>query len=704
MAAIHELLKQVADPALRARLAEEVDRATQNKKFGLVFEEHLPECTPLYGMPIRRGGTVARKSQKISDTYSVVKISGGTAVCRNKADGMTEGIPVDELVAVAEFGDPIFPYMEPIDKVENAPDSDLWHTLIEADNYHALQLLEYLYPHKVDCIYIDPPYNTGKDEWKYNDAFVDSSDHWAHSKWLSLMKKRLKLAKHLLSSTGALIISIGYQELHHLCVLCEELFSDKQIVPVTVQTSGGKPSGGFNYLQEYLVFIVPRDFSAHAMQFAGGKKRTPFEGLTLTTYDQTTRPNQTYPIFIDERTECITGCGASLTDRIDQGLYLGEKSDFSFDYSEAPEGNVAIWPVSNKGNPCVWRLISNRLLSDWNKGYIRVSKNRSLKNPNKYSIQYLPDGVIKKIKNGKLEILGTEEGKPTLKFGSNETEGKDIPTIWTEKVFYTTKGTKQIDDIFGSKDFQYPKPVDLLAEVIRACTDYNSLIIDFFAGSGTTLNAINLVNEEDGGQRRCILVTNNELSKKQSQRLTKNGLHPGDPEWEACGICRSVTWPRTVYTITGKRVDGTMLPGRYAADDEGFEKPLADGFAANAEYFKLGFLDKDRVSLGRQFHEILPLLWLKSGAIGKRPELAGDEEPDMLVLPQNHFAILVEEAAYSAFAKKVAQYDTIDTIYFVTNSESAYQEMSADIGCENTYQLYRDYLDNFVIGARRDRA
>ncbi len=129
---------------------------------------------------------------------------------------------------------------------------------------------------------------------------------------------------------------------------------------------------------------------------------------------------------------------------------------------------------------------------------------------------------------------------------------------------------------------------------------------------------------------------------------------------------------------------------------------MSEGFSANVEYFKLGFLDKNSVSLGREFREILPLLWLKSGAIGRRPEINTDEEPDMLILPQNGFAILVDETKYSEFAARLSEADNINVIYFVTNSEAAFREMSAGLKAENTYQLYRDYIDNFVLGSRRD--
>ncbi len=143
-------------------------------------------------------------------------------------------------------------------------------------------------------------------------------------------------------------------------------------------------------------------------------------------------------------------------------------------------------------------------------------------------------------------------------------------------------------------------------------------------------------------------------------------------------------------------MNGNPLKGNYIGSD----MPMAEGFKANCEYFKLGFLDRSLVSLGTQFCEILPLLWLKSGAIGKRPETT--EEPQMLVLPENHFAVLVEEASFAEFAKQVAECDSIDTVYFVTNSEAAFHEMSANIGVKNTHQLYREYIDNFVIGARRN--
>lgn len=702
MAAIDELIRQIPDPILRQRISDEVAVLSQNKKFGLVFDEHLPECTPLYGIKIKRNMFVTdRNDGEIKNIYAVLKVKDGIATCRHKISGEISERNIDELVAVAQLGEPIFPVLSKVDQIQNAPESDLWHTLIEADNYHALQLLEYLYAGQVDCVYIDPPYNTGKDEWKYNDAFIDSSDHWSHSKWLSMMKKRLMITRRLLSSKGALIISIGYQEINRLVLLCEELFPEKQVVTVTVQTSGGKPSGGFNYLHEYLVFVVPPEFQSNELGFVGGKARTPFEGLTLATFSQSQRPNQTYPIFVDKKTMHVIGCGKSLTERIEDGSYTGEKDDFNFDYTEAPDGCEAIWPITSKGDKCVWRLISSRFMEDWNKGYIKVSVNRSKKNPNKYSIQYLPDGIIKKIESGKLSVLGKEENAPTLIFGDNKTVGADVPTIWSEKEFFTTKGTSQIDDIFGSKDFQYPKPLSLITEAIRSCTSEGSLVVDFFAGSGTTLNAVNLLNDYDGLQRRCIIITNNEVSKKQTKAFSKNGVLPGTQAWEEKGICQAITWPRTKNTITGKRADGSPLPGEYFIYGDNDEHKMSDGFEANVIYFRLGFVDKNSVTLGRQFRQILPLLWLKAGAHGVCPSIGKDEEPAMLVLPENRMAILVDDTRFAEFETAVKKEAAIDALYFVTDFEGAYKDMAASFTDKKTFQLYREYIENFVIGARR---
>ena len=208
---------------------------------------------------------------------------------------------------------------------------------------------------------------------------------------------------------------------------------------------------------------------------------------------------------------------------------------------------------------------------------------------------------------------------------------------------------------------------------------------------------MNLLNAKDGGHRRCIMVTNNEVSADEAKSLTDRGYQPGDDEWNKLGIARYVTWPRTICSIIGQDINGKPLKGNYL----GSGIPMSDGFKANCEFFMLGFLDKNEVALGTQFKEILPLLWLKAGAVGKRPEIADGEHPNMLVLPQNKLAVLMDESVFMEFDTLLDEHPEIETVFIVTDSERAYREMISGLKVQNTYQLYRDYLDNFRINARR---
>ena len=234
MAAINDLISQIENQELQERILAELDRMNKQKKFGLVFEEHLPESVKLYDLPVKKGATVMEKAGGKS-VYKVVSMADGLAECVDTTTQETKSFPVADIVPVALFGTPIYPYLKPIDSICNAPDSDLWHTLIEADNYHALQLLEYLYAGKVDCIYIDPPYNTGARDWKYNNDYVDGADEYRHSKWLSFMQRRLALAKKLLNpKDSVLIVTIDEKEYLHLGCLLEQMFPEARIQMVSI--------------------------------------------------------------------------------------------------------------------------------------------------------------------------------------------------------------------------------------------------------------------------------------------------------------------------------------------------------------------------------------------------------------------------------------------------------------------------------------
>lgn len=260
-------------------------------------------------------------------------------------------------------------------------------------------------------------------------------------------------------------------------------------------------------------------------------------------------------------------------------------------------------------------------------------------------------------------------------------------------------GSNLLIKILQHRYFSFPKSLYAVHDAIRffVANKPNALILDFFAGSGTTLHAVNLLNAEDGGYRRCIMVTNNEVSDEESKKLKKDGFKPGDPEWERLGIAHYVTWPRTVCSIKGEDINGNPLKGTYLDS----ERAMADGFKANAALFKLGFLDKNAVALGRQFKELLPVLWMKTGCVGLCPKLEEESLPSMLILPQNAFAVLIDEHTFPEFMAKVNDEDRIKQVFIVTDSTSGYREMISHLSIKKSYQLYRDYLDNFRINTGR---
>ena len=700
MAAINDLIAQIENPELRARIQAEVDRMNKQKKFGLVFEEHLPECTPLYDIPVKRGALVALKTGKVSEVYRVLKINGDEAECKKKDADEIATFKVNELVTVAEFGDAIYPYLKPMDSVCNAPGSDLWHTLIEADNYHALQLLEYLYAGKVDCIYIDPPYNTGARDWKYNNDYVDGADTYRHSKWLSMMQKRLKIAKKLLNpKDSVLIVTIDEKEYLHLGCLLEEMFSGArmQMVSTVINPKGNRRDNEFSRCEEY-IFIV---YLGNACITSNGSNMLKESNDETEQEDKsvrlrallrqasnhgkrTDRPNLFYPLLFDKESGKFVGHGR--VPNIDEN-----KDDYI-----PPEGTVAMWPIGSNGTELTWNLQPETLMEKHRQHFLSFGK----WDGEKRTGYYLSEGQEENFKNGLYNVVGQDDdGAYIIELKS--TDDRDVRpfTIWNKKSHSASEyGTSLLNNIFGGRIFSFPKSVYAVQDTVRffVANKPNALIIDFFAGSGTTLHAVNLLNAEDGGNRRCIMVTNNEVSADEAKALSDSGYHPGDEEWEKLGIARYVTWPRTVCSIEGHDVKGNPIKGNYLGSD----KPMAEGFKANAAFFKLGFLDKTSVALGRQFKEMLPTLWMKAGAIGKCPTVSEDI-PDMLILPENKFAVLIDEMSYLTFEKQIAEHPEIETIYIVTDSEPGYREMIAAFEGKNTYQLYRDYLDNFRINTGR---
>ena len=808
MSVISDLIEKVNDPELRARLSEEVARMQKQKKFGLVFEEHLPEATPLYDVAISVGSLVSLKDKEFKEFFRVKQINGDTLICEREDDSH-ERVELDksEAVAVAMFGQPIYPCLKPMDAVKNAPDSDLWHTLIEADNYHALQLLVYLYGGMVDCIYIDPPYNTGDKSWKYNNNYVDSSDSFRHSKWLSMMKKRLVLAKKLLNpKDSVLIVTIDEKEYLRLGCLLEELFPEAtiQMVSSVINPKGVATQREFSRVDEYIYYVfigeasvIPGFNDMLHPPVIGKKVRWASLLRSGNNSARSARPNLYYPLFFNNEDGSFNSTGRSLS-------LTENKNDI-----QIPNDCFVVWPTKKNGEDATWSLQQTTFTDKLKKGYIKFGPWK--KGSTFRSISYLAKGTEKSVQEGEIEVIGKDKDG-TIITGLSYKPVMPV-TIWNQPSHSAGDyGSSLLLNIFKGKRFDFPKSIFAEHDALRfiIANKPNALIVDFFAGSGTTLHAVNLLNAEDEGKRRCVMVTNNEVSAEEEKKLKRAGYHPGQDEWDKWGIARYVNWPRTKCSILGVDVNNIPINGAYQTylkqekerertikqitliddpssmktaqkkelvalccqgklpqslvkadskfivsedhpctilfdinyteewlealedqdqvaeiyivtrNNEAYKKakaavqellgniieeepvlrPMSDGFAANAQFFKLSFLDKNAVAMDMQFKELLTTLWMKAGAVGECPVIESID--DYYIFPENKMAILKEEDAYMQFKEAMKGHDEIQTLFIITDSDSDFREMSADFEGKRCYQLYRDYLDNFSINYERN--
>ena len=770
----------------------------------MVFEEHLPELTPIYSAKVRKHSKVALRNAPLADLWRVLSVRDGEAHCRNIGSGNARQIPVDDLVVASQFGEPIFPALVPVERVQNGPIEAPWHTLIEADNYHALQLLEYLYAGKVDCIYIDPPYNTGARDWKYNNDYVDDNDNWRHSKWLAFMRRRLKLSKSLLNpSNSVLIVAIDEKEYLRLGLLLEQIFPEAKISMITsvINPKGVGRANEFSRTNEFLFMVRFGEVRIAPMKTAVCGSEVEIEWQTFRRRDLASArgtkkggPSQFYPIYVNRE-----------TGRIQK---IGEPLNHGTPRQNAPRVAAceAVFPVRPDGTEMNWALTAPSLRKRWNKGYARAGKYTGEAQP--YIIQYLKTGPIKDIEWGRATVLSHHDDGSVIAVYAEA--ARKVPTTqWDIGLHYAEHyGTRLLKQIVPSCSFPFPKSLYAVRDAIQFFVSEKPevIVLDFFAGSGTTLNAVNLLNEADGGRRQCIMVTNNEVSEEEANILYAQDYRQGQAEWEQHGICQSVTWPRSKYSILGKHDDDSELDGEYftgktverekprkfqqidftsidalrtaakkkqlvalidsipqsvvkkdsafvvsekhpasilfdesqadawleALEDqehiadfyiitaskatfvdlksrihdllgpvivtEEEKRPMRDGFPANLEYFRLDFLDKDHVALGRQFREILPILWLRAGAIGPRPALPKNKPIPAMVIPQHSpFAVLVDETRFADFAARLEGRSDLTHAFLVTDSEEAFQEMAGQLKVPNVVQLYRDYMENFAI-------
>lgn len=683
MAKIDDLMKQVADARLRRELETAVAELKKRTRFGLVYENHLPEMTALPGLPITEGAFVVHRAQVSGrHAFRVCEIAGGMATLEPLAGGQMQSVPVAELIALQRFGEPIYPGLEAVGTVERGGPERAHHAVINAENYHAAQLLLHLYEGQVDCLYLDPPYNTGARDWTYNNDYVDSNDAFRHSKWLSFMEKRLRLAKRLLKPDGVLIVTIDEHEVHHLGVLLEEVFPQHLRYMVTIVIN---PKGTFKQnfarVDEQAFFVVPDNGSQVITGRAvENSEQEPVDADTeddvadatdeeqSVTYEywnarrtgsqssfRKQRPKQFYPIYIDEKDKLAVRAG--------NWIELNQQPNF-----DNVDGLRPLWPIDADGNERCWRFSPQSMQAEIDKDNLMLGH------------------YNKKTKDWPLKVRRVK--KVT----------KKEKTVWLSPAYDAgSKGTGLLTALLGNPGlFAFPKSVyavkDCLAAVTRTRPD--ALIVDFFAGSGTTLHATCLLNAEDDGRRRCILVTNNEVGADDVRTLHAQGHYKGDAEYERFGIFQRVTRPRSEAAITGSRPDGTPVPGTYIGG-----RPMADGFTENVSFLRLNYLNPDRVDMGQQFAAIAPLLWLQSGAVGTWDTSdAAKRKPGFWLPPGARYGVCFRDSAFGGFCEALHARPDVTHAYLVTNSEDAYTQMRAALSPRlTTHRLYRDYLRSFRL-------
>lgn len=421
--------------------------------------------------------------------------------------------------------------------------------MIEGDNYHALKVLNYTHKGKVDVIYIDPPYNTGNQDFTYNDKCVDKEDGYRHSKWLNFMQKRLELAKDLLKDTGIIFISIDDNEQANLKLLCDKIFGEGNsigILPTIMNLKGNNDEFGFSGTHEYSFVYAKNKSKCVINEFkinseeelsvweedeAGYFKKG--SGLLATSFGnkREERPYMYFPLLIKDNIISF------ISDDEYKKIYDEKNKTFDDDFIESLKqkyinmGFDFVLPINSNGEKLRWT---------WGiDGKFKTHKNDIIinKNNNKYSFY--------------------KKQRPEL---------GDLPSKKPKSIFYKPEyssgnGTAQIKSIFGEKVFSSPKPIELIKDFILLGGSRDSLILDFMAGSGTTGHAVLDLNKEDGGNRKFILCTNNEGR--------------GDIK-----IAEDVCYPRIQKVISGYRKNGN-----------GF---FIDGLKGNLQYFKTDFVDNTR--------------------------------------------------------------------------------------------------------------
>lgn len=708
MSRLTDLLAQVKnnDSRLGADLEREFKALSARLPFGLNFERHSPEAVELPLRPIRRGDKVRvlpkRGSLKKGDQrlWQVKNIHKDKKIAEIELAGFesveTQAVSLDDLVVVAEFRDTIYPGLVSTGKVERGGKAP-FHTVINGENYHVLKALTYTHRGKVDAIYIDPPYNTGAKDWKYNNDYVESDDQYRHSKWLAMMERRLLVAKELLNQhDSVLIVTIDEKEYLRLGLLLEQVFPEAtiQMVSSVINPKGASRGTGFRRTDEY-IFVAMIGDSTPARLELGAEWSSSAAGAAV-NQDDDGSPNLETPEWTSMMRR---GSHAARSER--PGLFfpiyaapdgsrileVGESVPIGAPLPAERVGMKTIWPLRSDGSEGVWQVGPAELRNRIEQGRVRLGRATAYG----FVVNYLPDGAYAAVMSERFEILGRAEDGSLIARGRRDTR-RIAPSQWKISSHNASEhGTTLLGALLPRRTFPFPKSLYAVEDSLRFFTKYkpNAVILDFFSGSGTTAHAVMRLNRQDGGRRQCISVTNNEVAADEQRALREQGLRPGDPDWEKHGICDYITKPRVAAAITGKTPSGEPIKGDYKFTDE---FPMAEGFEANAEFFTLTYEARNAVNYNLAFARIAPMLWLRAGAQGKRINkipVKGWEVVDS-------YGLLTEVDQATPFIEALQNAKDLTMAYIVTDDDRRFQAIVKRLpSAVEPVRLYESYLTNF---------
>ncbi|CAG4926336.1 site-specific DNA-methyltransferase [Paraburkholderia gardini] len=701
MSRLTDLIAQTKakDQQLGADLDREFKVLSSRLPFGLNFERHSPEAVELPQCPIRKGdkvrvlplrGTVKKGDQRLWQVKAIHKTTKQADLVLLGFDSVeTQRVALDDLVVVAEFSDTIHPGVVSTGKVQRGGEKP-FHTVINGENYHVLNALTYTHRGKVDAIYIDPPYNTGAKDWKYNNDYVEGDDLYRHSKWLAMMERRLLVAKELLNpADSVLIVTIDEKEYLRLGLLLEQAFPEAriQMVSSVINPASSARKGEFGRSNEYVFLAYFGDASPSPLVLdpdwfgkTSGKRKDRIRWQELSRRGDNgrrlARPNLFYPLFVLEDGSAIHSVGDEVP------------TDADLSSVQAPAGTVAVWPIRQDGSHGTWGRNPQSLRAALSQGFVRLGGFT----PRGMAVYHLASGEQKKVLDGTYPVTGYRPDGSVIVDDSDYQTALVPGTQWDIQSHDASSfGSALLTRLLPGRRFPFPKSLYAVEDVIRFFVKEKpeAIILDFFAGSGTTGHAVMRLNKQDGGRRQCISVTNNEVASDEQKALREQRVRPGDAKWERLGICDYITKPRIKAAITGKTPDGEPIKGDYKFTDE---FPMAEGFEENAEFFTLTYETPVSVSHNLAFGRIAPLLWLRAGARGWRI----DKPPSDGWAVADAYGLLTDVDAATPFIKAVKAASGINVAYIVTDDERRYQAIARRLpdGVEPV-RLYESYLTNF---------